>query len=151
MKIETKPVEKMRLLGLEHKGPYNEIGPVFGKLHETAAGAGIPMGMMAGIYYDNPQEVAPADLRSKACIVVPDDFSGDTAGLIEDHVGEGNMVVAEFLGSYEGLPEAWQNTMGWMESNNVEAEWTRDCFELYLHHDEEDPSKCVTHICIPCK
>jgi len=64
VKIKTTP--PMRIVYLEHKGSYSELEPVFTKVMGYAMEKNLELvGPMAGIYYDDPAQVAASELRSE--------------------------------------------------------------------------------------
>ena len=64
------------LIGSDHKGAYQNIGPVFSKVKEAQIQNGLDSAMFVGVYYDDPGKVKEADLRSFAGIVVKDSIEG---------------------------------------------------------------------------
>ena len=68
--IQTQPART--LAAIPHKGPYEEISAAFDKISALIGtrGLGPHMRGMAGVYYDDPEAVAPEDLRSYAGAVV---------------------------------------------------------------------------------
>jgi AraC family transcriptional regulator len=66
----------VRVAALPHRGSYNAIGDSFQKLMAWAIGREL-MGQTAamfGIFYDDPASKPLAELRSEACIGVPENF-----------------------------------------------------------------------------
>ena len=64
-----------RLPVLAHRGPYPEIGPVFGAMFGHAGKAGLMprVEAMIGVCMDEPNTVAPADPRAFAGVALPED------------------------------------------------------------------------------
>lgn len=58
------------LMGIEHKGAYKDIGPVFQKMEQLAKEKQVAGTAYAGVYFDDPQTVAEAELKSIAAVVV---------------------------------------------------------------------------------
>lgn len=56
--------------GVDHTGPYEDIGPAF----ESVSGACMELGMenyrMMGIYFDNPDSVSKEKLRAMAAVIL---------------------------------------------------------------------------------
>ena len=61
---------------------------------------------MMGIYKDDPTKTPADQLRSAACVVIPDGVPVP-AGLIEDRMDRGQYACLVHTGPYEGLPGAW--------------------------------------------
>ena len=78
--VTIKQLKPQRVATLAHRGDYNEIGRTFERLSIWAAGqAGVfgPTTKMYGIYYDDPKSKPASELRSEACVTVPEDFKSD--------------------------------------------------------------------------
>lgn len=58
-----------RVMGVEHRGPYEKIGPAFERISTIAKEKGIEAHMI-GVYFDNPNMVAEDSLKSLAGIIV---------------------------------------------------------------------------------
>ncbi len=59
----------------DHKGSYSKIAPVMDSVFNKLKAEGINSTTGIGIYYDNPSEVAEANLRSKGgCVIDKDVF-----------------------------------------------------------------------------
>lgn len=108
-----------------------------------------------GLYLDNPQTTAAADLRSYAAmeIEVQDDDNDNTktqwpTNWQTIHVDGGLAAVLTVKGSYRQLAAAWQ-TFGARVS---EQGWTLSTHpahiaqEMYLEMDPQDESKNVTQL-----
>ena len=92
MDYEIKTLPARRLATVPHTGPYNQIGPAFGKLGSIAGPAGLfalPGAMMkmrdalggassvrrrqapaCEIYWNDPSRVTPAELKTEICVPV---------------------------------------------------------------------------------
>jgi len=132
------------LVGVDHVGPYMEIGGAFAKVKTQ-----FPDGELAGIYYDNPEFVPEDSLRSFAGVKV----SAATEGLeaIAAHPGfrlvevekgpalytewsGGSGVVSMILGTmkaYPALKAACEET-GLCTENSIAFEEYSDSGTLYV-------------------
>jgi DNA gyrase inhibitor GyrI len=63
------------VVGVDHTGPYEKIGPAFEQVSEACKEIGLLNTRMMGIYFDNPDSVAKEDLRALAAVVlsIPED------------------------------------------------------------------------------
>jgi len=131
----------MRTAAIAHKGPYMEIGKTFRELFHWAKSAGAfipdpPNGgpqWGIGIYYDNPMVTPPDELRSEACIVVPDGFEVSGSGVRELTIPSGTYAVTTFVGPYSELGTAWQEFMshGLLQTSH-HPDYDRPCMEFYI-------------------
>jgi AraC family transcriptional regulator len=104
--------EPMRYAYVEHIGPYPAIAAAFQKFFGIVGPAGLvkPDMQAIGRYYSDPREVPAEELRSHAGMFVGvDDVLPD--GVEEGIIPAGKFFVYRHLGSYAGLPQAWENTM----------------------------------------
>lgn len=100
----------MKVVALRHIGPFELIGDKFSKLWQWVGKNQVPAQGCLGMWLDDPSTVPAEELRSDACIVVPESFKlGDLGGLDlrTDHVVGGEYAVVTHLGPYDGLGEAW--------------------------------------------
>jgi DNA gyrase inhibitor GyrI len=58
-----------RVMGIEHRGPYEKIGPAFERVSAIAKEKGFEPRMI-GVYFDNPNMVAEDSLKSLAGMIV---------------------------------------------------------------------------------
>lgn len=109
MELEKINAGPFRLLGYRHIGPYPEIGPVFGRLQRWAVEHGVPFNGAIGIWYDDPESTPPHELRSDACLILPDGVVAPEldGGPVYSEMPERRYVKATHLGPYEGLEDAW--------------------------------------------
>jgi DNA gyrase inhibitor GyrI len=71
-----------RVMGIEHRGPYEKIGPAFERMSAIAKEKGIEPRMI-GVYFDNPDMVAEDSLKSLAGMIVSAEDSLVLASLPE--------------------------------------------------------------------
>lgn len=124
-----------RVVALRHIGPYNQIGPVFGKLMGWIQANGVqPTGPGLAISHDDPETTSAAELRSDACVIVADDFTTDDHTVQVFDLPGGRYAVATHLGAYSGLGAAWGQLIGqWFPQSGQHADFTRTCFEVYVN------------------
>ncbi|MFN5621170.1 MAG: GyrI-like domain-containing protein [Flavobacteriales bacterium] len=69
IEVVEQPMSGYRVMGIEHRGPYEKIGDAFNRIHTIADDHHVPVRMI-GVYFDNPNEVAEDSLRSLAGVIV---------------------------------------------------------------------------------
>lgn len=124
-----------RAVALRHTGPYNQIGPVFGKLMGWMQANGVTQtGPGLAISHDDP-ETTPADqLRSDACAIVANDFTTDDPTVAVIDLPGGRYAVTTHLGAYSGLGATWSQFMGaWFPASGHTIDISRPCFEVYVN------------------
>lgn len=136
-----------------HIGPYPEIDGAFQHLATVFTARNLwseARGMLA-ICYDDPDVVAPENLRSHAGIIVGSDFELPE-GLEPVEVPCGKMAVMHYKGPYAGLKAAYDYLYcDWL---NEAGEELRDapCFEVYMNSPMDTaPDDLLTDICVPLK
>lgn len=149
MEHEVRTLGRMKAICTDHVGAYWEIGKGFGHVHQTAEERGIPMNVMIGVYFDNPDEVPADQLRSKAGLIVDPDFEGEIGDLHFWSPEPGEYVVAKYVGPYDKMFPAWMELMNEIVPGMGREHSPKPGLEFYLHHDEENPENCVTELWAP--
>ena len=141
-----------RIIGLTHQGEYHLIGKqfeAFGALCETR-NLWPQLGVVAAIYYDDPDSTPTEDLRSFAGGA----FCGETVpeGMEERHLEGGKVAVLTYKGPYSGISAAYHSLFGNWLPNSGEEPADTPCYELYLNNPREvAPEDLLTEICLPLK
>jgi len=86
-----------RIVCLPHTGAYNRIGEKILKVKDLLKRPDEQLGLPCGIYYDDPNEVAEAKLRSKGGYVVEGDVKPEAPLEVED-IPRRDALVARFRG-----------------------------------------------------
>jgi AraC family transcriptional regulator len=152
MQVEIRDIPELRVGGVPHRGPYNQISDAFTRLGQIAGAAGLfqqPGAVMVGIYHDDPESTAADQLRSDAGIVVPNGVTLP-AGLTEQHLPAGRYACTVHVGPYETLGDTWMR---------LKSEWLRasgervsdgSSYEYYLNDPRTTPrDRLETEIRIP--
>jgi AraC family transcriptional regulator len=149
--VEIMERPALRVIGLAHRGAYNQIGPVFEQLGAAVTEAGLwPEAIeVLGLYFDDPSQVPEADLRSLAGIAVRDGVT-QPAGFAEERLAAGRFAVLRHRGPYEGLPAAWGWLMSdWLPKSGETPRAAVPC-EVYRNAPGEvAPEDLLTDICMP--
>ena len=148
--IRTDPAR--RLAGLPHKGAYHEIGKsfeAFGAICESRQ-LWPQLGAVLGVYFDSPDDVAEAELRSFAGA----EFSGAVLpdGMEEVSLPGGRAAVLTYKGPYSGIHSAYHSLFGnWLPQSGEEPA-DQPCYEVYLNNPRDTaPEDLLTEICLPLK
>jgi len=151
--VEIRNTEDRRIVGMAHTGAYMEIGKAFEKVSAIATSRGLwpDVKSMMGLYYDDPNAVAEADLRSFAALEVSPDMALPD-GLEEMSVTKGDVAVLVFKGSYSGLKTAYNYLYGeWLPNSGREMR-DEPSYEVYLNSPiDTAPEELLTQICVPLK
>ena len=151
--VETTTTPALTLAALPHKGPYLEVGQAFEKLQQicTAQDLWPHVRGMTCVYYDDPNAIAAADLRSHAGVVIA--VTSVIPEMLERvDLPVGRTAVMHYKGPYAGLKAAYDYLYGvWLPQSGEE---TRDAppTEVYLNgpHDTA-PDDLLTDICVPIR
>jgi AraC family transcriptional regulator len=143
--VKIVQLNPLRVAALPHRGSYNSIGDSFQKLTAWAIGRNLMHAAtpMFGIYYDDPESKPLADLRSEACIRVPDGFAltAQDAPVHLTHTSSGRCARMIFTGLYK----VWLPQSG-------EEPGEQPPIEEYLNDPRSNPpSAWQTAISIPLK
>lgn len=136
-------------LAVRHIGPYHEIGGAFGNMFALVGQHQVPMSGCLGAYYDHPGSTPPEELRSDAVALVPEEYDGCPEGLNKVELPGGKFLVVRYVGAYDQLGEVWGTVMNEVIPGEGVTEADQASYELYIEHNEEDPSKCITDLYIP--
>ncbi|MEL6643023.1 MAG: AraC family transcriptional regulator [Pseudomonadota bacterium] len=136
---------------LPHQGAYLEIGGVFeklGALFSTRNLWGHARGML-GVYYDDPNAVAEADLRSHAGVILDGPVALE-APLEPLDLPAGRYAVMHYKGPYTGLKAAYDYLYGeWLPKSGEEV-GDHPPIEIYLNSPQEvAPEDLLTDVCVP--
>lgn len=126
--------EAVRCISVPHTGPYLQIDAAMGKLFGTLAQAELlgPNTQMQAVFYDDPDLVAPDNLRSAACTPCADDLilPDGTEQLLRP---AGSYAKLEYTGPYADMKDAYRWLYGvWLPNSSYEIS-DRPGFEAYLN------------------
>ena len=155
MKFEAEVKERpeLNVACIRHVGPYPEIGKVIEKIFAWAGPKGLiqfPKTQVLAVYYDDPEKVDASQLRSDACITVPEGTPVD--GEVKTmKVPGGLFAVAHVEIDISEYGAAWVKLCGeWMPENGYRRDDSRLCYELYLNDPDQHPEKKhIVDICEP--
>lgn len=149
--VTIKEFAPIRVAAMAHRGPYTEIGPVFGRLCAWAGPRGLlgPDTVSYGIPYDDPTIVPAPELRSDACLSVGPDVTGDGDVTIKEIPG-GRHAVMIHKGPYAELERSFRWIYGeWLPSSGFTPA-DRPAVEAYLNDCRAlPPEEWLTEIRIP--
>lgn len=151
--VEIKAAPEIILGAVPHKGPYLTVGHAFEKLQQICTSQNLwpHVRGMTGVYYDDPNAVAAADLRSHAGVVL-EDPSRIPADLETVTLPGGRIAVMHYKGPYAGLKAAYDYLYGvWLPQSGEEP---RDAppTEIYLNAPQDTaPDDLLTDVCLPIR
>jgi AraC family transcriptional regulator len=151
--VTIKTVPTQRLAAMPHTGAYLEIGKVFETISATFTARNLWRDArgMSGIYYDDPNAVPVAELRSQGGIVLADG-AAMPEGFDEATTQGGKTAVLTFKGPYAGLKGAYDYLFGmWLPKSGEEAA-DAPVYENYLNAPADTaPDDLLTQICLPLR
>ena len=106
MDVQIVEQPDLRIAGIRHIGPYQEIGREFGRLGSILKGPPPAESRMLALFHDDPAVTPPDRLRSDAALTLTAKTPAPN-GLIEQHIPAGRYAKTTHKGGYEGLPAAW--------------------------------------------
>ncbi|NIM97401.1 MAG: hypothetical protein GTO24_04745 [candidate division Zixibacteria bacterium] len=145
--IRSKTAEKMTIAYLEHVGPYDQMGNLFYQLREYGASEQLA-GDVVGIYYDDPEKVPAASLRSEIGIVVPEGFQPDSGYKVKELPAQ-KVAYAILKGPYGEIAKEYPYMFEWMEEKGYKL-CGAPLREIYLEAGPDiPPEQLVTEVQIP--
>ncbi|HEY7671623.1 MAG TPA: GyrI-like domain-containing protein [Gammaproteobacteria bacterium] len=141
-RVELVDLPTLRVATIEHRGDYRLANKSFERLMTIAATTGLltPATRTIGIYHDDPEAVPEPELRSAACITVPDGWA-PTRELKEGRIEAGRYARIVHTGPYTELETAYDWLYrSWLPASACDP---RDlpCLEEYLNDPRQVPAK----------
>ncbi|MCG8442626.1 MAG: GyrI-like domain-containing protein [Caulobacterales bacterium] len=127
-----------RFAAVRHAGAYTGIAEAITKAASWAGAKGLigPSTMVAGLYYDNPECVPEAELRSAGAVSVPAEAAIDGAGVEELLVPAHRAAKVVHAGPYETLAQTYGAVMEWLSTSG--ENWAEDAPSV--EHYVDDPT-----------
>ncbi|CUH53884.1 AraC family transcriptional regulator [Shimia marina] len=148
--ITVRSAPEQIVIGLPHQGSYHEIGAAFERFFTLCQSRNLwpRLGLPIGLYFDNPAEVAEAELRSMAGAEL---LGGEVPIEMQRKVlPAGRMAVLTYQGPYAGLSGAYDVLYGQWLPQSGELPADAPCFERYLNNPREvAEADLLTEICLP--
>ncbi len=146
----------IRLAGIDHVGSYMDIGRAFEKLFAWFGSRNLlgPGMEMIGVYYSDPASVPEAELRSRACLTIPEGLQIEPPlaepPLVETTIAGGDYAVLLYKGPYADMRGAYGWLYGqWLPQSGYDPA-DAPVFERYLNSPRETaPTELLTEICLP--
>ncbi|MFT4647373.1 MAG: AraC family transcriptional regulator [Glaciecola sp.] len=132
--IETKNSPMRRVAFIRHIGPYQEVGPTWGRFCGMLGPLGLlgPNTKMFGAPHDDP-EVTPADkLRYDACVEVDDSFEPQGELGVQELAG-GRYAVVVHEGPYENFGQTYGELYARQFGEGKSTPGAGPCLEFYLN------------------
>lgn len=141
----------LTLIGIDHAGPYMEIGGAFDRLIVWAASRNLigPDTRSFGVYFDDPEAVAPEKLRSFAGMTCVNPVTLDGPVRAQE-LPAGRYAQLVHKGPYAELERSYRRLYGeWLpQSGHTPAD--SPCYEEYLNDPRNTPpEELLTRICVP--
>jgi AraC family transcriptional regulator len=133
-RVEIVDLPRLRVATIEHRGDYRLTSKAFERLMTVAATTGLlrPTTRTIGIYHDDPESVAQPELKSSACITVPDDWA-PSGELIEGHIEGGRYARIVHAGPYTELKTAYDWLYQTWVPSSADEPRNLPCLEEYLN------------------
>ncbi len=140
--VEIVERSNLRVAAIQHRGDYQLTTNAFERLMTIAATTQLFTleTRTIGIYHDDPASVPQDQLRSTACITVPDDWipSGE---LGEAHIEGGRYAKIVHRGPYPELKTAYDWLYQTWLPRSAEEPRNLPCLEEYLNNPRNVPAK----------
>jgi AraC family transcriptional regulator len=141
-RVELVELPMLRVATIENRGDYRVANKSFERLMTIAATTGLltPMTRTIGIYRDDPESVPADELRSAACITVPDGWT-PSAELKEAQIEGGPYARIVHTGPYTELEMAYDWLYRtWLPASGRDPH-NLPCIEEYLNDPRQVPAK----------
>lgn len=153
-KVDIKSIDALELVGIEHIGPYMEIGGAFEKLFAWLGMKGLISAQTRsfGIYCDDPDAVPAEKLRSMACASANGYNPQEEDPVALKVIPACEYAVLRHVGPYADLHSAYKWLYGeWLPGSGREPA-DLPCFEEYVNDPRQVlPQELITDIYLPLK
>jgi len=148
---ELKDYPAARVIALEHRGSYDEIGSVYRKLTEWARQNGVTVsGKGRTVFLDSPSRIVPESARYMVCLPVSGTVKAAAGVQVKDLPAQ-KVYAYVHKGPYSQIPARYTELMAWAAASQCEV--AGPPFEVYVKHPDPagrtDASEYVTEICLP--
>lgn len=148
---ELKDIPAQRVISMEHKGAYEEIGDVHRRLAAWATERGVRVAGKGRTYFlDAPREGIPEAARYMVCLPVEGDVEGDEDVKVQNLPAK-KVYAYQHQGPYSQIPAKYAELMAWVSVQQYQV--VGPPFEVYLKAPRADggvaPEECLTEICLP--
>jgi AraC family transcriptional regulator len=149
--IEVKEMPSMKVAYIDHVGPFDEIGKVYGRLFQWAGPRALlndPELKTITVYHDDPKVTDISKVRQSAGIVVKEDIAIDRE-VAKMEVSAGKFAVGRFEITAMEFTRAWDSMCIWVAEKGYKST-DGHYYELYHNDHEQHPEKkFIVDICIP--
>jgi effector-binding domain-containing protein len=148
---QLKDVPPARVIAIEHRGAYDQIGQVYRELYAWAQKkkAGIA-GPGRTVFLDRPSRGIPESARYMVCLPVSGAVTGDRRVQVKD-LPAMTAYVYVYQGSYAQIGAKYTELLAWAAGQQLDI--VGPPFEIYVKHPMPDgsvkPSECITEIYLP--
>ncbi len=152
VKVEEQVVGGYWVVYQGHIGPYEKVGPVIEKVCRNLKDDGIETKLSFGVYYDNPQKVEKAKLRSEVGAILDPKYYDKIKDLQSKYnvkqLKKRNSLVAEFplknvLSYMIGPMKVYPAMEKYCKEKNIDVDKIEDGFGLEIYDME---NKKITYI-----
>ena len=151
--VSIQSVPAMRVATIAHRGSYMQIGQAFDALYGWLLTHNLVRSdsRAVGIYYDDPDAVPEAQLRSRAGVIVDEAVSIE-APLECAEIPAGPYAVLRYKGPYADMKAAYRWLYGaWLKNSDREPA-DAPAFEEYLNNPRDTaPTELLTNIYLPLR
>jgi AraC family transcriptional regulator len=144
-RVEIIELPELRVAAIHHRGNYQLTSKAFERLMTVAATTGLLKRetRTIGIYHDDPVSVPQDQLRSTACITVPDDWTS-SGELTAAQIAGGRYARIVYTGPYAELEPAYDWLyQTWLPRSTHEPR-NLPCLEEYLNDPRQVSAKDLT-------
>jgi effector-binding domain-containing protein len=135
---QRKPIGPQTVAFLEHKGSYDEIGRVYGRLFTWARRAGLaPAGAAFTCFLEPPAALNWAAGRFEVCLPIPKGAQGSAGVRVKD-LPATDVLATVVQGPYSEMPAHYAEFLAWMSVNGETPAGPPR--EIYLVHPGPDGS-----------
>jgi AraC family transcriptional regulator len=153
MNAQVIQLDPIRVVMLRHTGSYDGIPEAFDRLWQWVEAQSVPAQRTIGMYWDNAEHTPESQLRSAACVEVPESYSIQNAGRLSLELKEisgGSYATIRHTGPYDDLERVWSRLTDYIESDLGRTVGRGPAFEVYVNDPSDTPAhQLVTELYMP--
>jgi len=124
--LQVRKLEPLRVASISHTGPYEQLGPVYGRLFAWMERNKIaPNGFIREFGYDNPMQTPPEKCRQEVCVPIGDAVRPE--GEIEiKKLPQMEMISVVHRGGldFQSMGAAYNSLMKWAGENSRKTSYS---------------------------
>jgi AraC family transcriptional regulator len=152
MKIHFVVSNPIQLVGIRHRGPYDQLPPIFQQLDAWTRQVGLSTMRSIGVFYDNPDYVSAGSLRSIAAFEIDNNaiVPSNQLGAKKFTLAGMDYATTRYVGPYDQIEPVWSVFTQILEGQYSRRISKQPAFEVYVNDPAlTAPNDLITDLYMP--